>query len=61
VASDAYQSKIATGIAKGILQQYRLGDAGIASVPELIAPMSRASDKYVSRRSRHHRKRHKSA
>jgi N-acetylmuramoyl-L-alanine amidase len=60
VTNDAYQSKIASGIAKGILEQYRLGDAGIASVPELIAPMSRASDKYVSRRSRHHRKRHKS-
>jgi N-acetylmuramoyl-L-alanine amidase len=59
VTSGAYQSRIATGIAKGILEQYRLGDAGITSVPELIAPMSRASDKYVGRRSRHHRKHHK--
>jgi N-acetylmuramoyl-L-alanine amidase len=59
VTNDAYQSKIATGIARGILEQYRLGDAGIASVPELIAPMSRASDKYVSRHTTHRRKHHK--
>jgi N-acetylmuramoyl-L-alanine amidase len=57
--NDAYQSKIATGIARGILEQYRVGDAGIASVPELIAPMSRASDKYVSRHTKHRRQHRK--
>jgi len=57
--NDAYQSKIATGIARGILEQYRVGDAGIASVPELIAPMSRASDKYVSRHTKHRSKHRK--
>jgi N-acetylmuramoyl-L-alanine amidase len=58
VAKPQYRQRIAEGIAEGILEQYRLGDAGIAPVPEIWAPMSRASDRYQgsSRAFRKHRK-----
>jgi N-acetylmuramoyl-L-alanine amidase len=46
VANANYRQRIAEGIADGILEQYRLGDAGIAPVPEIWAPLSKASDKY---------------
>jgi N-acetylmuramoyl-L-alanine amidase len=59
VINDSYQSRIAQGIAKGILEQYRLGDTGIVPVAELVAPMSRASDKYSGHRTKHRRKHHK--
>ena len=52
-----YRQRIAEGIAEGILEQYRLGDAGIAPVPEIWAPLSRASDKYESHSSPRPRKR----
>jgi N-acetylmuramoyl-L-alanine amidase len=48
VADPRYRQRIAEGIADGVLEQYRLGDAGIAPVPEIWAPMSRASDRYES-------------
>jgi N-acetylmuramoyl-L-alanine amidase len=51
-AQDSYRQLIANGIANGILQEYRLGDAGIAPVPEIWAPLSKASDKYVPRKTR---------
>jgi len=46
-AQDSYRQLIANGIANGILQQYRLGDEGIPPVPEIWAPLSKGSDKYV--------------
>lgn len=52
VAVESYRQRIAHGIAQGILEERKLGDAGIASVPELQAPLSRASDKYETRRKR---------
>jgi N-acetylmuramoyl-L-alanine amidase len=51
VATDSYRRRIAHGIAQGILEEYRLGDAGIAPVPEIYAPLSSAADKHVP----HHR------
>jgi N-acetylmuramoyl-L-alanine amidase len=56
VATESYRRRIAHGIAEGILEEYKLGDAGIAPVPEIYAPMSRGADKYQSqvRRSRRH-------
>jgi N-acetylmuramoyl-L-alanine amidase len=45
VATESYRQRIAHGIAQGILEEYRLGDAGIAPVPEIYAPMSKGSDK----------------
>jgi N-acetylmuramoyl-L-alanine amidase len=45
ISEDAYRQKIAMGIAYGIVQQARLGDAGIPSVPEIWAPLSRATDR----------------
>jgi N-acetylmuramoyl-L-alanine amidase len=45
VAGSQYRQKIATGIANGILEQARLGDAGIPSVPEIWAPLSKATDR----------------
>jgi len=42
---------VANGIANGILQEYRLDDAGIAPVPEIWAPLSKESDKYVPRKT----------
>jgi N-acetylmuramoyl-L-alanine amidase len=62
VAQGSYRQRIAHGVAQGILQEHRQGDAGIAQVPEIYAPMSRQSDKYQSsakrshRHSRHHSK-----
>lgn len=55
VAMESYRQRIAHGIAQGILEEHKLGDAGIAAVPEIFAPMSRASDKYESQRKRSHR------
>jgi N-acetylmuramoyl-L-alanine amidase len=51
-ASESYRQRIAHGIAQGILEEHKLGDAGIASVPELYAPLSRASDKYATPKKR---------
>lgn len=60
VAAESYRKRIAHGIAQGILEEHRLGDAGIAPVPEIYAPMSRASDKHESNvRPSHRRTRHK--
>jgi len=56
VANPQYRQRIAEGIAEGILEQYRLGDAGIAPVQEIWAPLSRASDKYESHSSHRDRK-----
>src|SRR5215469_5257273 len=52
VAQGNYRQLIANGIANGILQQYRLGDEGIPPVPEIWAPLSKASDKYTPTRKR---------
>jgi N-acetylmuramoyl-L-alanine amidase len=54
VAMDSNRQRIADGIAQGILEQYKIGDAGIAAVPEVWAPLSKASDKYQGHRPRHH-------
>jgi hypothetical protein len=56
VAAESYRRRIAHGIAQGILEEHKLGDAGIAPVPELSAPMSRGSDKYQSPRKPSHRR-----
>jgi N-acetylmuramoyl-L-alanine amidase len=53
-ATDGYRQRIADGIAQGILEEHKLGDAGIAAVPEISAPLSKASDKYVGHRSHRH-------
>jgi N-acetylmuramoyl-L-alanine amidase len=45
VATESYRQRIAHGIAQGILEERRLGDAGIAPVPEIYAPLSKGSDK----------------
>jgi N-acetylmuramoyl-L-alanine amidase len=59
-ATESYRRRIAHGIAQGILEEYKLGDVGIAPVPEIFAPMSTASDKYRSHRKHsHHRPQHK--
>lgn len=58
VAQESYRQLIANGIATGILQQYRLGDEGIPSVPEIWAPLSKASDKHVPTKKRKKRTRH---
>jgi N-acetylmuramoyl-L-alanine amidase len=55
VAVESYRKRIAHGIAQGILEERKLGDAGIASVPEIFAPLSRGSDKYPSPKKRSHR------
>jgi N-acetylmuramoyl-L-alanine amidase len=44
-ATESYRQRIAHGIAQGILEERRLGDAGIPPVPEIYAPLSRGSDK----------------
>src|SRR5437867_1414130 len=59
VASESYRKRIAHGIAQGILEEHKFSDAGIPPVPEIWAPMSRASDKYVGRPS-HKRSHHRS-
>ena len=53
-ATDGYRQRIAHGIAQGILEEYKLGDAGIAPVAEISAPLSKASDKYNEQRSQRH-------
>jgi len=53
-ADPAFRERVAAAIADGIKEQYRLGDAGIPSVPELHAPLSRASDRYAETTSRRH-------
>jgi N-acetylmuramoyl-L-alanine amidase len=58
-ATEAYRQRIAHGIAQGILEQHRLGDAGIPPVPEISAPLSKASDKNQGNPS--HRSSHKRA
>jgi N-acetylmuramoyl-L-alanine amidase len=58
VAQNNYRQLIANGIANGILQQYRLGDQGIPSVPEIWAPLSKESDKYVPTKKRKRRVKH---
>lgn len=45
VVNPSYRQRIADGIAKGIIEQNKWGDAGIPSVPEIWAPMSKASDR----------------
>jgi N-acetylmuramoyl-L-alanine amidase len=45
-ATESYRQRIAHGIAQGILEEHKLGDAGIASVPELNAPLSKGSDRH---------------
>jgi len=47
VVNPSYRRRIADGIAKGIIAQNKWGDAGIPSVPEIWAPMSKASDRGV--------------
>src|SRR5271170_4485813 len=47
VATESYRQRIAHGIAQGILEERRLGDAGIAPVPEIYAPLSKGSDKRI--------------
>jgi N-acetylmuramoyl-L-alanine amidase len=44
VATESYRQRIAHGIAQGILEERKLGDAGIAPVPEIYAPLSKGSD-----------------
>ncbi len=57
VAQPAARERIARAIAQGIAEEARFGDEGIAAVPEIWAPLSRASDaRTVSKRS--HRKKH---
>jgi N-acetylmuramoyl-L-alanine amidase len=58
VAQESYRQRIAHGIAQGILEEHKLGDAGIAPVPEIYAPLSRGSEKYQSpaKRPHHHRR-----
>ena len=47
VATESYRQRIAHGIAQGILEERKLGDAGIAPVPEIYAPLSKGSDKRI--------------
>src|SRR6202795_2672093 len=47
-ATESYRKQIAHGIAQGILEEHKFGDSGIAPVPEIYAPLSKASDKYQS-------------
>lgn len=57
VAQPQVRERIARAIAEGIEEEARFGDEGIAAVPEIWAPLSRASD--VRRVSKHsHKKRH---
>ncbi len=57
-ATPAFRQRVAEAIAAAVGEEYRIGDAGIPGVPELSAPLSKASDRYVShrrKRARHHR------
>ena len=56
VAMESYRKRIAHGIAQGILEEHKLGDSGIAPVPEIYAPLSKASDKYQSSPRHSHRR-----
>jgi N-acetylmuramoyl-L-alanine amidase len=58
VADPNIRQRIAEGIAAGIVEQARLGDEGIPSVPEIWAPLSRAEDARTSggHGARRHRK-----
>jgi N-acetylmuramoyl-L-alanine amidase len=47
VVNPSYRQRIADGIAKGIIEQNKWGDTGIPSVPEIWAPLSKASDRGV--------------
>src|ERR1700722_13034614 len=58
VATERYRQRIAHGIAQGILEERRLGDAGIAPVPEIYAPLSKGSDKYQTHAQRPHKHPH---
>ncbi len=60
VATESYRRKVAHGIAQGILEEYKLGDAGIAPVPDISAPLSSAADKYVDHHHHHRVERKKS-
>ena len=51
VAMEAYRKRIAHGIAQGILEEHRLGDAGIAPVEEISAPLSRLRTNFNLQRS----------
>lgn len=51
-ADPAFREHVAAAIADGIKEEYRLGDAGFPSVPELHAPLSRGSDRYAEATSR---------
>jgi len=57
VADSNARQRIAEGIATGIVEQSRLDDEGIPSVPEIWAPLSRAED---ARGSGHGSHRHRS-
>jgi N-acetylmuramoyl-L-alanine amidase len=57
-ATDSYRQRIAHGIAQGILEEYN-GDAGIAPVPEIWAPLSKASDRDSGQPSHHSHKKTK--
>ncbi|MBV9492313.1 MAG: N-acetylmuramoyl-L-alanine amidase [Verrucomicrobia bacterium] len=52
-ANPDFRERVATAIADGIKEEQRLGDAGIAAVPEIWAPLSKASDRYASQPRRH--------
>ncbi len=43
-ADAGFRQKVAQGIAAGIVEQHERGDAGIAQVAEISAPLSRGSD-----------------
>jgi N-acetylmuramoyl-L-alanine amidase len=53
-ATASYGQRIAHGIARGILEEEKLGDAGIAPVPEIWAPLSRGSDRHAVHGSHRH-------
>lgn len=56
-AGDAgFRQSVARGIAAGIVEQHERGDAEIAAVPEIQAPMSRASDARESSSGRRRRR-----
>ncbi|CAB4242821.1 N-acetylmuramoyl-L-alanine amidase (modular protein) [Methylacidimicrobium sp. AP8] len=59
VAQPEVRERIARAIAEGIAEEARFGDEGIAAVPEIWAPLSRASDARSRTAAKHsHRKRH---
>lgn len=45
ISQPAFRSRVAAGIAKGILAQLAQGDGSISPVPELNEPLSQASDR----------------